>query len=66
MEENGRKWKEMGKSVVDVQIEGVLAKILLNWDTKWRYRIKIDHPKLRYKMKTFWIQIDHTKDIDTI
>lgn len=33
MEENGRKWKEMGKSVVDVQIEGVLAKILLNTDT---------------------------------
>lgn len=59
MEENGRKWKEMGKSVVDVQIEGVLAKILLNTDTKYRYRMKIDHSKdtdtkitlnLRYKI----------------
>ena len=53
MEENGRKWKEMGKSVVDVQIEGVLAKILLNTDTdtkitlkvRYKYRYK-DHPKI--------------------
>ena len=41
MEENGRKWKEMGKSVVDVQIEGVF-----NIDpSKYRYRYK-DHPKI--------------------
>ena len=39
----------MGKSVVDVQIEGVLAKILLNTDTdtkiilKVRYRMKIQY-----------------------
>lgn len=36
MEENGRKWKEMGKSVVDVQIEGVFS---------------IDHPKIEKHTK---------------
>ena len=49
MEESGKKWKEMGKSVVDVQIEGVLAKILLNWDTEYRYNI--DPSKYRYKIQ---------------
>lgn len=48
MEENGRKWKEMGKSVVDVQIEGVLAKILLNTDTNKDTKITL---KVRYKIQ---------------
>lgn len=49
MEENGRKWKEMGKSVVDVQIEGVFS---------------IDPSKLRYKYR-YRMKIDHSKDTDT-
>ena len=31
----------MGKSVVDVQIEGVLAKILLNTDTDTKITLKL-------------------------
>ena len=38
----------MGKSVVDVQIEGVLAKILLNTDTNKDTKITL---KLRYRIQ---------------
>ena len=50
MEENGRKWKEMGKSVVDVQIEGVF----IIDPSKYRYKMKITL-KVRYR-----IQIQNT------
>ena len=46
MEENGRKWKEMGKSVVDVQIEGVFSID----PSKYRYRYK-DHPKSKIQIQ---------------
>ena len=57
MEENGRKWKEMEKSVVDVQIEGVFSID----PSKYRYRYK-DHPKIEIQIQ---VKIDHSKDKDT-
>ena len=35
----------MGKSVVDVQIEGVFSIDPSKYRYKYRYRMKIDHPK---------------------
>ena len=71
MEENGRKWKEMGKSMVDVQIEGVfsidpskLRYRIQNEDRSiqgYRYRYK-DHPKSKIQIQ---VKIDQSKDTDT-
>ena len=43
MEENGRKWKEMEKSVVDVQIEGVFS--IDHPKIEIQIQVKIDHSK---------------------